>query len=84
MMPPFCSICGVSARDDGLPSSEFKLVRFALTPEEQAQQEELNRSGWVGHPPELMWFCLEHAPAAEALSHLHWREATEKLRPSRG
>ncbi|WP_173100404.1 hypothetical protein [Actinomadura verrucosospora] len=69
--------------DDGLSRSDFELVEFALTPEEQAQQEELSRSGWCGQASNHVWFCLEHAPAAEALSHLHWREAMDKLRPPR-
>ncbi|WP_433472809.1 hypothetical protein ACQPZP_28545 [Spirillospora sp. CA-142024] len=82
MRPPMCLICHRSLGDD-LPFSSFKLVRFALTPEEEAVEREQAREGWTGHPSWEEWFCDEHTALAEEHSHLHWREAMALLAQQR-
>jgi hypothetical protein len=81
--PPDCFICQRSLRD-GEPYSSFTDVWFALTPEEEAIRREQDRQGWVGHPPEVEWFCDKHSALAEEHAHLHWREALELLARQRG
>ncbi|MFB9193309.1 hypothetical protein ACFFWA_10065 [Actinomadura verrucosospora] len=83
MMPPMCFVCLRTLRD-GVPFSSFETVRFALTPEEEAVRQEQHREGWVGHPPEVYWFCDEHLALGKEHSHLHWREAQELLANQRG
>lgn len=83
MIPPMCFLC-LQTPDDGLPFSSFETVRFALTPEEEAVRQEQYREGWVGHPPEVYWFCDEHLALGKKHSHLHWREAQELLANQRG
>jgi hypothetical protein len=74
--PPVCWICGESPRDDSC--SWFTAVRFGSEAEEEVRREP-ERAGWVGHPPEVEWFCAEHAPLAEEHAHLHWRTALTRL-----
>lgn len=82
MRPPMCFVCLRSLKD-GEPSSSFEAVQFAVSPEEEAWQRERDREGWVGHPSEVEWFCDEHTAQARDLSHLHWREALERLAQQR-
>lgn len=82
MKPPMCFTC-MRTLDD-LPFSSFKLVRFAINAKEEALERMQDQEDWAGHNPWNVWFCDEHAAPAEELTHLHWREATTRLRTSQG
>lgn len=77
-----CFICLRSMRDEE-PFSSFETVRFAVSPEEEVWQRERDRQGWCGHPSEVEWFCDEHVAQARDLSHLHWRDALDRLAQQR-
>lgn len=80
MKPPICALC-----NRRLPPDEGGLVTFKPTP---ADAEILRRfetpgpdgSRYVGHPPNLFWFCGMHIDAAHALQHLTREEALTLLR----
>lgn len=76
MKPPYCAICTRNLHD--LPEEAnfndyFTLVHFGdyWVPD---------TPGWCGHPHGAVWFCWEHADAAEKLSHLDAGEAIDRLR----
>lgn len=61
MRPPICAVCGT---DFG--PAEGALVTFALRPTDAEWRERSQREGFVGHPPNVEWFCGVHAAAAQA------------------
>jgi hypothetical protein len=61
MRPPECAVC---AREFG--PTEGALVTFAPRPSDTEWRERSRREGFVGHPPNVEWFCGEHAAAAQA------------------
>lgn len=61
MRPPICAECG---REFG--PAEGALVTFAPRPSDTEWRERSQREGFVGHPPNVEWFCGEHAAAAQA------------------
>jgi hypothetical protein len=64
MKPPICEQCG-----NRFPPEEGGLVRFAPTPESEAwRARAAAEPGFVGHPPDLAWFCGTHLAAAQALA----------------
>lgn len=77
MMPPRCELC-----DRGFdPSDSGGLVSFARSERDndwyrRAEEE----PGFVGHPPNQVWFCGVHFDAAWQLSHLTRGEAMPLLR----
>ncbi|HEY8482555.1 MAG TPA: hypothetical protein VIL71_22270 [Spirillospora sp.] len=79
MRPPVCAICDRRLQD-GHPFEKFELVRFGLDDHDEELLKAREHMGWAGHPEWSEWFCDEHAPLGEELSHLHWREARERLR----
>lgn len=57
MRPPLCEDCGREFD----PQSEGALVRFPA--DEDARQwykRAEEEPGFVGHPPDLAWYCGEH------------------------
>ena len=73
MRPPECALCGRT--DEGTGLVGFRLDDAAREWHARARSE-----GFVGHPPDEEWFCSEHRPMAEALSHLTSSEALAALR----
>lgn len=71
MMPPTCAVCPASLHE-GRELTEFALVYF--------QGNFTYPVGWVGHPPNAVWFCTDHAPLAEGLTGLPAGEALEEIR----
>ena len=61
MRPPECAVCG---REFG--PAEGALVTFTPRPSDTEWRERSQREGFVGHPPNVEWFCGEHAVAAQA------------------
>ncbi|RMG08012.1 MAG: hypothetical protein D6731_22615 [Planctomycetota bacterium] len=76
MKPPCCALCG----DDAFEDLAGALVAFAERPADAAWRERMERSGGVGHPPNVEWFCPRHAPAARARTHLPIDVALTQLR----
>jgi hypothetical protein len=76
MMPPECEICGEREFED-LSSA---LVTFAERPSDTEWRERMQATGGVGHPPNAVWFCPKHAPAAHALAHLTRDVAMPRIR----
>lgn len=72
MKPPRCSVCKRTTRSEGL---EFKLVRFKLTPEQEAYNQRFKEKGFTGHPRGTLWFCLDHLERAQSLTQLPSHEA---------
>lgn len=66
MRPPECEACGLEfVPDDGAA------VRCLPTPASQAWRDRAESDGVVGHPPDVGWFCGEHAPAARRWAEAH-------------
>ena len=72
MMPPHCAICKNNLRND---KRKFKLLRFKLTPEEEAANQRMKDDGRVGHPKGAYWFCADHKEQAKTLTHLYINDA---------
>lgn len=76
MKPPICALC-----DERFAPTEGALVRFVSTAASEAwRARAVAEPGFVGHPPDLAWFCGVHRAAAEALAHLTLADALAKLR----
>ena len=75
MRPPICEICGEDIDDD-----IGGLVSFAMSDSDEAWHERADdEPGFVGHPPELEWFCKDHIARAQELSHLTRAEAMRTM-----
>ncbi len=72
MRPPECAICEVE--------EACTLISFAKTAEDEDWYRRCDEEGFVGHPPNVDWFCADHAPAARALGHLTLREAFRMMK----
>ena len=74
MRPPICEIC----HDDCDPHEG--LLGFAEDERSRAWHARAEAEpGFVGHPPDLGWFCPAHLEAAKALTHLPRSEAVARL-----
>ncbi|WP_433650575.1 hypothetical protein ACQP2C_29720 [Micromonospora zamorensis] len=74
MKPPTCFACG--SRES---TENAELVYFALSPAEEAAADRRSASGWVGHPDNAVWFCLEHVQLGRDRVSLHWRDAMAEI-----
>lgn len=75
MRPPICEICG-----EDIEGEEGDLVSFARSPSDENWHEQARKDpGFVGHPPEMEWFCGKHIARARELSHLTRAEAMQLL-----
>ena len=72
MRPPECAICDVEV--------DCTLISFVCTTEDDEWHRRSQEEGFVGHPPNVDWFCANHAPAARALSHVPLSQALRKMR----
>lgn len=68
MRPPICAVCGERFSGGGL-------VTFRRSAEDEDWHERQREEGFVGHPPDLEWFCDAHVARARALSALTRAEA---------
>ncbi len=73
MRPPECAICDVDVDESGA------LISFVRTAEDDEWYRRSEEEGFVGHPPNVDWFCANHASAARALKHLTIREAFREM-----
>ena len=75
MKPPICEVCG-----EDFGPEEGGLVEFERTPSDMAwyQRAELEE-GFVGHPPNVAWFCGEHIEGARRLEDGPLSDALQKL-----
>ncbi len=76
MRPPICVICDADADPDDGALLSFRKDAHAVAWHQAATAE----PGFVGHPPDVEWFCEAHADAASALTHLTLGEAVSHLR----
>lgn len=74
MMPPECEIC-----HERFFGAEGGLIYFARDARAQEWHDRQKEEGFVGHPPEAVWFCGTHYPAAQELEHLTRSEAMSQL-----
>lgn len=64
MKPPICELC-----DERFDPAEGGLVRFAATAESESwRARAAAEPGFVGHPPDVAWFCGTHLAAAQGLT----------------
>jgi hypothetical protein len=70
MRPPICEFCSQRFGPDA-----GGLVTFRPRPEDLAVIARLQQPGYVGHPPNLGWFCGEHLAQAQGLADLTMGEA---------
>lgn len=78
MMPPECALCEKSIRNS---DGEFELVYFKETKEDEEWHKRAGEEpGFVGHPPNAVWFCKEHHKEAEKLENKTKTEALKILR----
>jgi hypothetical protein len=81
MRPPICEICDVKFGDDDLNQpGQGGLVEFKPSLEDKAVIARMQVKGWVGHPPNMGWFCAKHVEDARAIRHMSLREAMLILR----
>lgn len=79
MRPPICAVCHVRIVDDGEVGGGG-LVTFADDARSIAfRARQQTEPGFVGHPPNLEWFCGDHVRAARALAHRSRSEALAAL-----
>ena len=77
MRPPVCAVCDADLE----PNEGGGLVGFRRRPEDEAwHRRSQEEPGFVGHPPDVEWFCAEPIDAARELSHLDLGEALRVLR----
>ena len=71
MRPPECARCG-----EGFdPSDGGATVEFRRTAASELWHERAEQEGFVGHPPNLEWFCNQHLSRALELRELSLAEA---------
>jgi hypothetical protein len=61
MKPPICEIC-----NQRFVPPEGGLVTFVPTDEDKKILEKFKKPGYIGHPPNKLWFCALHYDAAKA------------------
>ncbi|WP_326622752.1 hypothetical protein OG863_37300 [Streptomyces decoyicus] len=71
-MPPECAACTQPTIRKHNPSGKFTVVYFHSTVEYP--------DDWTGHPENAVWFCAEHLPLTEGLTHLTALEAIDRIR----
>ena len=73
VMPPQCHVCGLDLRSapPGPLSERFVLVHFGG---HRPQPE-----GWVGHPSNAVWFCVEHAALGTARESMPLADALREI-----
>ena len=75
MRPPICEVCG-----ERIEECEGSLISFARSAKDEDWHARANdEPGFVGHPPELEWFCADHVARARELSHLTRAEAMQVM-----
>ncbi len=76
MRPPICEVCSLKFVDNELNAiGHGGLVEFKPSLDDKAQIARMEVKGWVGHPPNMGWFCKDHIEDARALRHISLREA---------
>lgn len=76
-MPPRCSLCGKTSRSS--PDEKFRLLYFALTPEQAERKSHMKKNRMIGHPLGAHWFCETDRARAKPLIHLTWAQAKAEL-----
>lgn len=81
MRPPICEVCDEKFLDDELNApGNGGLVEFKPSAEDKEVIARMQVKGWVGHPPNMGWFCREHIEDARALRHIPLRDALKEIR----
>jgi hypothetical protein len=81
MRPPICEICEVKFVDEEINQlGHGGLVEFKPSLEDKAVIARMQIKGWVGHPPNMGWFCGKHIEDARAIRHMSMREALMIIR----
>eukprot|EP00762_Andalucia_godoyi_P001232 ANDGO_04931.mRNA.1 hypothetical protein len=84
MIPPCCYVCHKTLRESSHGVSDFELIKFRESPEGKSFAEKSQQHpGFVGHNPDAVWFCREHAAAARDLQDQEWSSAKDKIPPHR-
>lgn len=78
MKPPICGICG--AVPDERSGERFETIAFRRTAADVEWYRRAEAPGFVGHPPNVEWFCPRHVDRARALTDLTVSEALVRLR----
>jgi len=78
MMPPICTICHQRASEKDF--DDFALLSFAHTENSMAWHKKSKATpGFVGHPPNVAWFCPTHAQQVREHTALTLSEAIKKI-----
>jgi len=71
-----CAICD----EDFDPSSGGGTVTFAERDSDREWYKRMDEPGYVGHPPNVEWFCKKHHAAALECADLPRHEAMATIR----
>ncbi|QZY14182.1 hypothetical protein K7C20_02155 [Streptomyces decoyicus] len=74
MMPPECVACAQSTTRKRTPSGTGKFTVVYFHPTVDYPDD------WAGHPENAVWFCAEHLPLTEGLTHLTTFDAIDRIR----
>lgn len=75
MKPPICELC-----DDPVDPESGELLEFERAPADTERYERADVGGFVGHPPNVAWFCAEHSARARTLTDRTLVDALEAMR----
>lgn len=74
MKPPICEVC-----DDRFDPDSGELLEFEETASDAEWHRRSAREGVVGHPPNVAWFCADHADRARTLTDRTLVAALEEM-----
>lgn len=75
MQPPICEFC-----DERFDPDSGELLEFEKTASDAEWHRRAATEGVAGHPPNVAWFCSDHAGRARTLTDRTLVEALEAMR----
>lgn len=75
MKPPICELCG-----DRFDPDSGELLEFERAASDAEWYERAEADDFVGHPPNVAWFCAEHSARARTLTDRTLIDALEMMR----
>lgn len=74
MKPPICELCG-----DRFDPDSGALLEFERTASDAEWHRHAATQSVVGHPPNVAWFCADHADRARTLTDRSLVDALEAM-----
>lgn len=75
MKPPICELCG-----EGFDPDAGELLEFQRASSDAERHERAEADDFVGHPPNVAWFCEDHSTRARRLTDRTLADALETMR----